>query len=205
MRRHDLFQMPTITSDGHLFESKLDEKMETSEESPTPTNTDPDRSTLVNVDGCAGVNPGGRSGVNPGRRSGVNPDGNPEENPGNEDAERAEIKMRYKCYIVPPILYPDGKMVYYRPHPKDGVDNVMAVIRLSTGGGGTKDRDTPPTLAPLPFCPTPLNRDLTRGYPIAPPPGTSRLSLALLRALRLLRVTLELALVSSYASLHCKI
>ena len=103
MRRHGLFEMPTISSDGHLFESKLDEKMETNEDSPAPTNTDPDGRTLVNADECAGVDPGGRAGVD---RVGVNPE--------DEKEEPAEIKMRYKCYILPPILYPDGRWDHRR-------------------------------------------------------------------------------------------
>ena len=76
--------------------------METNEDSPTPTNTDPDGRTLVNVDGCVGVDPDGRVGVDPDGRAGVDPE--------DEDEDHVEIKMRYKCYILPPILYPDGML-----------------------------------------------------------------------------------------------
>ena len=39
--------------------------------------------------------------------SGADPGGIPDEE---EDEQSEEVKMRYKCYILPPILYPDGEL-----------------------------------------------------------------------------------------------
>ena len=104
MKSHGLFQMPTISSDGHLFESGLDQNMDTGEDLPSLNNTDPD------------VDPDGRTGVASDGRQRVDPDGLPGVAPEDEDEDPVEIKMRYKCYILPPILYPDGKLDHYRPH-----------------------------------------------------------------------------------------
>ena len=74
MMQHGLHQMPVINSDGHLFEAKLNEAMNTDEDS------------AINSQNETG-----------------------------EDATEEEpdqfTKMRYKCYILPPIKYPDGKKI----------------------------------------------------------------------------------------------
>ena len=48
----------------------------------------------------------GDSGVDSNGPSGADPGGIPEE----EDEQSVEVKMRYKCYILPPIIYPDGEL-----------------------------------------------------------------------------------------------
>ena len=56
------------------------------------------------IDADSGVDSNGPSGADPT----ADPGGNPEE----EDEQSVEVKMRYKCYILPPILYPDGELHY---------------------------------------------------------------------------------------------
>ena len=58
------------------------------------------------TDGDSGVDSNGPSGADPSGIPDADPGGIPEE----DDEQSVEVKMRYKCYILPPILYPDGEL-----------------------------------------------------------------------------------------------
>ena len=71
-----LSRMPAINGEGHLFSSKLECMMDTTDEQDMH-----------------------------------NGNGNPVKRRRMDEEVGKDVKMRYKCYILPPIKYPDGELL----------------------------------------------------------------------------------------------